>query len=235
MVAAFAAGHSGPLIKAHIGASAVVRSKRLGHDREEIQQPALLKRPAQRCGGFALAEFVVADVGMRDGIVNLGAVRLQRDNAILGPLVESRDVEHNLKGAEQHAVQTHRLGGHGDLPGLERNAKSGELAIEGHKVVIDLASGGRSRWRGLVKFHPHHLERPAQLIQAAGNFPATDFGSVTPAALFRHREEFHAAEAGGPGGDRQLRNLSRRRRAASESRRHAHKQSGVIHRRSRLL
>jgi hypothetical protein len=233
VVTALTAGHPGPFVETNVGACAVVGSERLGHDREEVQQPPLAESSAQGCGGFALAELVVADVGMRDGIVDQRARRLQRDDAIGEPLVKPRDVQHDLERAERDALQSHRLGGHGDLPGLKVDAQLGELELEGDEVVIDVAGGGQSRWRGLVKFHPYSLQGPAQVVQPAGQFPATRLASVPPAALLRHRQEFRGADAGDPRSDGRSGELRRRRRAARERRRSADKQPGIVHRHPR--
>jgi hypothetical protein len=146
---------------------------------------------------------------MRDGVVRRRRVRLKRDDSVRGPVVKARDIEHNVKRAQRHTLQNHRLRGHGDLSGFEIDPHPREIKLESDEVLIDVAGGGRLRDCSLRQFCPRNLERPAELIEAIGELPTTRLAGVTPAALLRHRQKIRAAKIRSPGGDRRLRNLAR--------------------------
>ena len=68
-IAAIGAGDADPLGQRYVGTLGVVRGERLGDDREEVEEPAVAKRCADRGVAVAFTKLFVADVGMDDRVV----------------------------------------------------------------------------------------------------------------------------------------------------------------------
>ena len=80
----------------------------LPHEEEEIEQPALRDRRADRSRALPFAESLTLDVGMRDVAVILSRVRLLGHHVIARLLADLVPGQHDAKGAEANPFQLDR-------------------------------------------------------------------------------------------------------------------------------
>lgn len=109
---AVGAGDAVPLVERDVGRVGVVGGQRLGDDHKEVEDPAGGERRPQGAGRLPLAESLVADMGMGDVRVAGGRSAAGGDDRVGGDGPEPVDLQHDFKGAQLHAVEDDRFGGH---------------------------------------------------------------------------------------------------------------------------
>ena len=99
------AGRAVPDFKCHERAFLVVGPQPVGHERKEVQQPALGQRLADRLPAVSLAKTVIHHMRMRDIVAGLGRMRLVGNHAISGIVSGPTPVELDLEWPQINVLQ----------------------------------------------------------------------------------------------------------------------------------
>ena len=131
-----------PIGQPYISAPGVIGLQRLAHDREEIKQPTLFQRLADRLHRFSFTEVLVVDVRM--GHVSIAGCFLGIHGHDLIWACESDPVpaEHDLKRPQIHPFQNNRLGRDGKPQLFEIHLDDIKLLLNGQQIVKNVALAG---------------------------------------------------------------------------------------------
>lgn len=138
-VAAIGTTASRPLVKPDVGAARVVGLQDLGHEQEEVAEPALLQRRANRGLAVPFAQRLALDMRMRNVVMTVRHVRFKRNDVIHPRLIELIPMQHNSERAKVSVFQSDRIGHEGDRVLLQVAIELAELGLQGIEFIVHLA------------------------------------------------------------------------------------------------
>ena len=134
VVAAVLTPRTGPVLQLHIGAAGVVGLQHLPHEQEEVAQPPLLQRLANRHAAVSLAKLFGTDVRMSHVAVALGGVLLLRDDAVRHRGIHIPPIQHDLKRAKVDLFERDRLRHDRQRPLLPVPQSSSTIFVGGQRA-----------------------------------------------------------------------------------------------------
>lgn len=108
------AGDAIPVRQLDVGAALAVGMQHLGNEQKEIEQPTFAEGPADRRPAVALAELLVANMGMRVFVPLGGRIGIEGLYLIGGGRVQFLPRQPNTKPAQIDVVEHDPIGGDRD-------------------------------------------------------------------------------------------------------------------------
>jgi hypothetical protein len=184
-VAATVAEGAIPAVEFHVSAAPAVGVEHLGHEREEVIEPAIGQGAGNRRPSVAFTEAFILDMRMRDLFIEGGRVRIERHHAIglLGG-ADLAPVQPDIKASEIDVFQNDCVGRNCKLMVLKIDLKLIEFLCEGQDVPIDLGwAGHRTRLAMRLDLADRALQFILKAAEGVGQVTEEGFFGQMPAAL----------------------------------------------------
>ena len=126
------------MFESNVGTAGVVRLQNLSHEQEEVAQPPLLQRRANRGLAVSFTQRLALDMRMRDIVLARGRVRFESDDLIRSLLIEPVPMQYDLKRSQADVFQRDRIGHDGDRVLLQVAVELTKFRLQGIEFVVHL-------------------------------------------------------------------------------------------------